>query len=83
MIIWISSFPKSGNTWLRAIISSLIYSEDGIFNFKYLDKINQFPRKRHFEGLTENFNDLKFKIVEISKLISGLIKYLKKRFRLL
>ena len=58
MIIWISSFPKSGNTWLRAIISSLIYSEDGIFNFKYLDKINQFPRKRHFEEFTKNFDDL-------------------------
>jgi four helix bundle protein len=28
---------------------------------------------------TENFNDLKFKIVEVSKLISGLIKYLKKQ----
>ena len=25
MIIWLASYPKSGNTWLRSIISSLIY----------------------------------------------------------
>jgi len=82
MIIWISSFPKSGNTWLRAIISSLIYSEDGIFNFKYLDKINQFPRKRHFEGLTENFDDLseikKFWLLAQDRLnLDNKIKFLK------
>ena len=33
MIIWIASYPKSGNTWVRSIISSLIYSTDGNFDF--------------------------------------------------
>ena len=33
MIIWIASYPNSGNTWVRSIISSLIYSDDGIFKF--------------------------------------------------
>ena len=28
MIIWCASYPKSGNTWIRAIITSLVYSED-------------------------------------------------------
>ena len=32
MILWIASYPKSGNTWLRALISSYYYSKDGVFN---------------------------------------------------
>ena len=82
MIIWISSFPKSGNTWLRAMISSLIYSKDGIFNFKYLDKISQFPLQKHFEEFTKNFQDLneikKFWILAQDKLnLDNQIKLLK------
>ena len=43
MIIWIASYPKSGNTYLRSFISSYYYSEDGKFNFDLLLKIPQFP----------------------------------------
>ena len=32
MIFWIASYPKSGNTWLRTLISSYYYSKDGVFN---------------------------------------------------
>ena len=59
MIIWCASYPKSGNTWVRAIITSLIYSDDGIFNFNLLRKLGQFPRRDHFKELTDNFTDLK------------------------
>ena len=38
-IFWIASYPKSGNTLLRAIISSLFFSEDGRFDFSMLNKI--------------------------------------------
>ena len=48
MIIWISSYPKSGNTWLRALLSSYFYSEDGVFSQGLLKNIAQFPEKRHF-----------------------------------
>jgi len=48
MIFWIASYPKSGNTWLRALLSSYFYSEDGIFNQNLLKNIDQFPQKRHF-----------------------------------
>ena len=58
MIIWCASYPKSGNTWIRAIITSLIYSEDGIFNFNLLKKVGQFPRRDHFKELTDDFTDL-------------------------
>jgi len=57
MIIWIASYPKSGNTWLRSIISALVYSKDGIFTFDKLSKIDQFPEKKFFKDLVKNFGD--------------------------
>ena len=50
MIFWIASYPKSGNTWLRTLISSYYYSKDGIFYKDLIQKIGQFPEKRHFES---------------------------------
>ena len=58
MIIWIASYPKSGNTWVRSMVSSLVYSENGIFNFNQLSKISQFPNKEYFEKFTNNFGDI-------------------------
>ena len=59
MIIWCASYPKSGNTWIRAIITSLVYSEDGLFNFDMLKKINLFPKRLYFKELTNDYSDLK------------------------
>ena len=50
MIFWIASYPKSGNTWLRTLISAYYYSKDGIFDQSILKNIGQFPEKRHFVG---------------------------------
>ena len=47
MIIWISSYPKSGNTYLRSFLSSYYYSKDGKFDFNLLLNINQFPALRY------------------------------------
>ena len=43
MIIWIASYPKSGNTYLRSFISSYYFSKKGKFNFDLLLNILQFP----------------------------------------
>ena len=43
MIIWLASYPKSGNTLLRSILSSYFYTSDGMFKFSNLNKIIQFP----------------------------------------
>ena len=48
MIFWIASYPKSGNTWLRTLISAYYYSNNGIFNQSILKNIEQFPEKKHF-----------------------------------
>jgi len=58
MIIWLASYPKSGNTWIRTFISSLIFSKDGISNFNNLEKIPQYPMRRHFYNLVENFQNI-------------------------
>ena len=59
MIIWLASYPKSGNTWIRAILTSLLYTEDGIFNIKYLENIKQYPVQKQFEGLIKDYNNIK------------------------
>ncbi len=43
MIIWIASYPKSGNTYLRSFISSYFFSKKGKFDFDLLLNILQFP----------------------------------------
>ena len=50
MIFWIASYPKSGNTWLRSLLSSYLYSKDGIFDQSLLSKIGQFPEKKYFNN---------------------------------
>ncbi len=43
MIVWIASYPKSGNTYLRSFLASYYYSDDGKFEFDHLSNIGQFP----------------------------------------
>ena len=43
MIIWLASYPKSGNTWIRSFLTTIMYSEDGKNEFRHLNKIKQFP----------------------------------------
>jgi len=54
MIFWIASYPKSGNTWLRALISSYFYSQDGFYNETNIKKIDQFPQKNYFTSFDYN-----------------------------
>ena len=58
MIIWLTSYPKSGNTWVRSFLSSLIYTEDGNANFDALKKIIQYPLRSHFKGIASNIDDI-------------------------
>ena len=58
MIIWLTSYPKSGNTWDRSFLSSLIYTEDGNANFDSIKKISQYPLRSHFKGISSNIDDI-------------------------
>ena len=59
MIIWITSYPKSGNTWVRALLSAYLYSVQGNFEFNLLKNIDAFPSKKYFLPLLKNFQDMK------------------------
>ena len=65
MIIWIASYPKSGNTWVRAFLSTYLDSTDGKFNFSLLDKIGEFPD----HNILNKFMDSKdfYNLSEVSK----------------
>ena len=51
MIIWLASYPKSGNTFLRSLLVSYLLTKDGKFQSKDLEKITQFPDKNVFKKL--------------------------------
>ena len=57
MIIWLASYPKSGNTLLRSILSAYFYTKDGEFSFKNLDNISQFPLTSQFMSLGINIDN--------------------------
>ena len=69
-IFWIASYPKSGNTWIRSIITSLFFTDDGKFNFSYLNYIPYFDKKENYEFVKklniEDYNNLD-QIKNISK----------------
>ena len=52
MIVWLASYPKSGNTWLRAFISAYFMTTDGKFNIDKLDLIESYPKPAFFNNET-------------------------------
>ena len=60
MIIWLASYPKSGNTWLRVIISNIINSDKKDFDkpFNFMKQIDGYPNKHHFSSLVKDVNDV-------------------------
>ena len=51
MIIWLASYPKSGNTLVRSMLSAYNFSNTGEFNFELLKNIKQFPNRNIFNYL--------------------------------
>ena len=58
MIVWLASYPKSGNTWVRSFLSSLIYKEDGLVDLNSMS-ISQYPLRVHFRGTVNEFDNIK------------------------
>jgi hypothetical protein len=57
MIIWLASYPKSGNTLLRSMLSAYLFSKDGIFDFELLTNIKQFPNETLLKEMRINIED--------------------------
>ncbi len=58
MIIWLASYPKSGNTFLRSILGTYFFSQDGNFSFEQVYKIGQFPSLFHFNEMDIDINNI-------------------------
>ncbi|MDC3157718.1 sulfotransferase domain-containing protein [Candidatus Pelagibacter sp.] len=58
MIIWLASYPKSGNTWLRFFIISLLMGDKTNLNLNHLKAIIDFPNVKQFKGLISEFSNL-------------------------
>ena len=51
---WLSSYPKSGNTWLRLILCGLYFTDDGVIeNFDILKKIPKFDVLKNFKFIKD------------------------------
>ena len=57
MILWLASYPKSGNTLLRSLLSSYFYTKDGIFDFELLKNIQYFPSHTFYRDSTIDTNN--------------------------
>ena len=58
MIIWLASYPKSGNTWVRLFLESLIHSKNNKLDINNT-KIRQFPLRKDFADLKIDENNIK------------------------
>jgi len=63
-IFWISSYPKSGNTLVRSILTALFFTDDGKFGLEKLKNISQFEITSLVEKNKHLFNDNYFKLGE-------------------
>ena len=59
MIVWLASYPKSGNTLVRSMLAAYFFSNDGVYNFDLLRNIKQFPQIALFERMGINTQDEK------------------------
>ena len=57
MIFWLASYPKSGNTWVRLFLNSLLFTSNAMVDINKI-KIEQFPSRKYFEGITNNIDDV-------------------------
>ena len=95
MIIWIASYPKSGNTWVRALLSYYFFSKEKNFNFDilkhipnfnigdYVSENTKFPSNIDYADKaleTQKFICQKFKMNTFFKTHSALIKIKKDYF---
>ena len=72
MIIWLASYPKSGNTWVRSIVNQLAFNDikknEDVFDG--LIKIRKYPTTYDMPKLTKisdlHTDDQKNEVVKIS-----------------
>ena len=82
MIVWLASYPKSGNTLLRSMLAAYLFSNDGNYFFGLIKNIKQFPHGGLFQKLGIDINNQSEVIknyIRVQDIInkSGSIQFLK------
>ena len=84
--IWLSSYPKSGNTWLRYLIANYFFNQKNLFDYKIISSIKSFPIDDVIEKISNKEELIKdpYKISqywiqsqELMKIKSGNVAFLK------
>ena len=70
MIIWLASYPKSGNTYVRAFLSAYYFSENGEFDFSQIARIDQFPHEKFFKEKVSSISEASKQWVPIQREIN-------------
>jgi len=70
MIIWLASYPKSGNTYVRAFLSAYYFSENGQFDFSQISNIDQFPHEKFFKEKVNSISEASKQWLPIQKEIN-------------
>lgn len=64
-IFWISSYPKSGNTLVRAILTGLFFSDDGKVKFELMRHIGLFETTRRLNFIKSISEDDFYKLGDL------------------
>ena len=70
MIIWLASYPKSGNTYVRAFLSAYYFSKNGEFDFSQISNIDQFPHEKFFKEKVNSIAEASKQWVPVQKEIN-------------
>ena len=85
-IIWISSYPKSGNTWMRYLIANYFFNSERKFDQKIIGNVKKFPiddlikkisTKKELIENPYNISKYWIKSQELMKVIKGNVVFLK------
>ena len=82
MIVWLASYPKSGNTFVRSMLASYFFSKDGSYDFSLIKNIKQFPHGGLFQKLgidIKNQSEVINSYIKVQDIInkSGSLQFLK------
>ena len=85
-IVWIASYPKSGNTWMRYLLGNYFFNHDNNFNVDIISNLKKFHlddklfNSNSLQGLKKNPYDVSkywIKSQENLKIINGDVVFLK------
>ncbi len=73
-IIWLASYPKSGNTLLRSILVSLFFTDDGIFSLNKISNIGQFEETSRIKNNLSLFGNIPKEKINRENLFKNILK---------